>query len=39
MARTWLDAGKMTVVVVGDRGQVEDQVKSVGQVVVGPPKT
>jgi predicted Zn-dependent peptidase len=36
MARTWLDAEKMTVVVVGDRGEVEDQVKGVGEVVVSP---
>jgi predicted Zn-dependent peptidase len=36
MARTWLDAAKMTVVVVGDRAQIEDQVKGVGQLVVTP---
>lgn len=34
MARSWLDASRMTVVVVGDRSQIEDQVKGVGQVVV-----
>jgi zinc protease len=39
MARTWLDAAKMTVVVVGDRGQIEDQVKTVGQVLLSPPRS
>lgn len=37
MARTWLDAARMTVVVVGDRQQVEAQVKPFGDVVVAAP--
>lgn len=36
-ARTWLDAARMTVVVVGDRQQIEAQVKPFGDVVVATP--
>lgn len=40
MARTWLDAARMTVVVVGDRQQVEEQVKPFGNVIgAGPPRS
>ena len=39
MARTWLDASKMTVVVVGDRAKVEEQVKGVGEIVSAAPKS
>ncbi|BDG03605.1 M16 family metallopeptidase [Anaeromyxobacter oryzae] len=40
MARTWLDGSRMTVVVVGDRKEIEGQVKPFGDVVVAaPPRT
>jgi predicted Zn-dependent peptidase len=39
MARRWLDGGKMTVVVVGDRKEVEGQVKPYGELVVGSPRS
>lgn len=37
-ARRWLDATRMATVVVGDRKQVEDQLKGLGSVVVSPPR-
>lgn len=38
MARTFLDPGRMTVVVVGDRAKVEEQVKAIGPVELAPPQ-
>lgn len=38
MAQRWLEAGRMTVVVVGDRKQVEAQVKPYGELVTAAPR-
>jgi predicted Zn-dependent peptidase len=38
MAKTFLDPARMTVVVVGDRARVEQQLKPLGPLVVAPPQ-
>jgi predicted Zn-dependent peptidase len=38
-ARRWLDGARMTVVVVGDRKEIEPQVKPYGELVLAPPRS
>jgi zinc protease len=32
IARTYLDPSRMTIVVVGDRGQIEEQLRPYGEI-------